>query len=407
MALPEGYHAMPPRLRHPSSSSRPRRWAGRLALLASLAAIAIAAVGPAQAEAAPLPEQGLYEQCAPRTNTCGERLQMMADAGFTHVLNYTSWFGSAEEIRRYADQAAAAGIKLIWPLNDHAWRDGTDLIDHYRYLGPSCLCATNAAFKQFAIGLVKDHPATWGFYVGDELEPTAQNITQATTLAQEVKQLAPNKPTMYVALPRGGGLTEQLGPFVSTADFAGADYYPVGMDDNIANMANIAQTTQQLTSQQGRQSVLVLQAFSWSQYRTDLPSRFPTRDEMLEMRNLAIRHGEPDVLLWYAFNDVMDSDSPSSNWENVREAAFAPYIQLDGVRRCAGKSARFAVNVRAASPVRKVRVIVDGRRVPRAQKRLSRIVVRGLKPGRHKIRAVAVDGKGKRSQASQRFRRCG
>jgi hypothetical protein len=372
-----------------------------------MGAIAIATVGPAQAEATPLPEQGLYEQCAPRTNTCGERLQMMADAGFTHVLNYTSWFGSAQEIRRYADQAAAAGIKLIWPLNDHAWRDGTDLLTHYRYLGPSCLCATNAAFKQFAIGLVKDHPATWGFYIGDELLPTAENITQATTLAQEVKQIAPNKPTMYVALPRGEGLTEQLAPFVSTADFAGADYYPVGMDDNIANTANIAQTTRQLTSQQGRRSVLVLQAFSWSQYRTDLPSRFPTRDEMLLMRNLAIRHGEPNLLLWYAFNDVMDSDSPSSNWENVREAAFAPYIQLDGVRRCAGKSARFAVNVRAASPVRKVRVIVDGKQVRRAQRRLSRIVVRGLKPGRHKIRVVAVDGKGKRSQAAQKFRRCG
>jgi hypothetical protein len=405
MALPEGYHAMPPQARHTSNPSRRR--SGRLGLLLSLAALAIAALGTGQAQAASLPEQGLYEQCAPRSNTCGGRLGTMAAAGFTHVLNYTAWFGSAQEVRRYADEAAAAGVKVIWPLNDPAWRNGTDLRSHYRYLGPDCQCQTNAEFKQFAIGLVKDHPATWGFYIGDEALPTAENITQVNTLSSEVKQLAPNRPTMYVALPREGGLTQQLAPFVSTADYAGADHYPVGMDDDIAKMANIAEETRQLTSQQGRRSVLVLQAFSWSQYRTDLPSRFPTRDEMLQMRNLAIRHGEPDVLLWYAYNDIVESDSPASNWENVREAAFAPYVQLDGVRRCAGRSARFAVNVRTASPVRKVKVTVDGKPVRRAQKRLSRIVVRGLKPGRHKIRAVAVDGKGKRSQATQKFRRCG
>jgi hypothetical protein len=363
-------------------------------------------VGPAQAEAAPLPQQGLYEQCAPRSNTCAERLQMMAAAGFTHVLNYTSWFGSAQEIRRYADQAAAAGLKLIWPLNDHAWRDGTNLLTHYRYLGPSCLCVTNAAFKQFALGLVKDHPATWGFYVGDELLPTTQNITQATALSQEVKQIAPDKPTMYVALPRDD-LTAQLDPYVPTADFAGADYYPVGMDPNVENMAGVAQTTRQLTDKHGKNSVLVLQAFSWSQYRSDLAPRFPTRDEMLRMRNLAIRHGEPDLLFWYAFNDILDSDSPATNWDNVREAAFAPYIQLDGVRRCAGRRFNFAVNVRAASRVRNVRVLVDGKLVRRTVKERSRIAVPGLKPGRHKIRVIATDSSGKRSVQSQKFRRCG
>jgi hypothetical protein len=136
---------------------------------------------------------------------CGERLQTMADAGFETVLNCTAWYGSAEEVQEFADQAAAAGIKVIWPLNAHAWRDGTDLVDYYEFLGPDCGCDTNAEFKQFALGLVKDHPATWGFYVGDEQLPTAQNISDVKALSAEVEQIAPGKPTMFVQLPRGPG----------------------------------------------------------------------------------------------------------------------------------------------------------------------------------------------------------
>jgi hypothetical protein len=398
---------MPPTTRHPSSSSRPIRRARALAVLGALAAIAVAMVGPAQAEAAPLPQQGLYEQCAPHSTTkpdCGDRLQTMADAGFTHVLNYTAWYGSAEEIRRYADQAAAAGIKLIWPLNDHAWRDGTNLLTHYKYLGPSCLCVTNAAFKQFALGLVKDHPATWGFYVGDEVLPTAENLAQVSALSQEVKQIAPGKPTLYVALPRDN-LTAQLDPYVPTADYAGADYYPVGMEPSVENMAGIAQTTRQLTGKHGKQTVLVVQAFSWSQYQPHRAPRFPTRDEMLRMRNLAIRHGEPQLMLWYAFNDVMDSGDPARNWQNVRDAAFAPYIQVDRARRCTGGRG-FAVSVRAASRVRQVRVLIDRKVVRRTQKARFRVSVRGLRRGRHKLSVIATDSSGKRSQDSQKFRYC-
>ena len=157
----------------------------RAAILALLGCIAIfLLLTPAPAKAA-LPPQGVYEQCAPATQDCGARLQTIADAGFQYVLNYTAWYGSAEQVRQYADEAQAAGIKLIWPLNDHAWRDGTDLRSYYRYLGPDCPCSTNAQFKQWALGLVKDQPATWGFYDGDELSTTSQKDYQTTFIEQE------------------------------------------------------------------------------------------------------------------------------------------------------------------------------------------------------------------------------
>jgi hypothetical protein len=281
---------------------------------------------PPAAEAA-LPPQGVYEQCAPNSTTedCGQRLKTIADAGFEYVLNYTAWFGSTEQVRHYADEARSAGVKLIWPLNDHAWRDGTNLRSYYRYLGPDCPCSSNAEFKRWAVGLVKDHPATWGFYVGDELAPTSQNISQTKALANEVKSIAPGKPTLYITTPNDNGvLTSQLEPFEQTADYVGADYYPVGKGNDIDALSAYASQTRELASQYGRKPAFVLQAFSWSEYDPSYADRFPSRAEMQTMRDTAIKDGAPQMMLWYAFNDVMDSDDPAGNWENVKGAAFAP-----------------------------------------------------------------------------------
>src|SRR3954468_4613857 len=235
--------------------------AARTALLAALGSMAILLLwGPSPAKAA-LPPQGVYEQCAPNSTTedCGARLRMIADAGFKYVLNYTAWYGSAEQVRHYADQAQAAGIQLIWPLNDHAWRDGTNLRSYYRFLGPDCPCSNNAQFKQWALGLVKDHAATWGFYVGDELSPTAQNVSQTTALAHEVKSIAPNKPTLYVTIPNDNGvLTSQLEPFEQTADYVGGDYYPVGKGNNMDALSGYAEDARRLAAQYSRRPVFVL-----------------------------------------------------------------------------------------------------------------------------------------------------
>jgi hypothetical protein len=308
---------------------------------------------------AALPPQGVYEQCAPNSTSedCGARLRTIADAGFQYVLNYTAWFGNAQQVRQYADQAQAAGIKLIWPLNDHAWRDGTDLRSYYRYLGPDCPCSNNAQFKQWAIGLVKDHPATWGFYVGDELEPTSQNVSQTNALAQEVKSIAPARPTLYVTIPNDNGvLTTQLQPFARTADYVGADYYPVGKGNNLAATSGYAEDTRRITAQAGTRPAFVLQAFSWSEYDPSYADRFPTRGEMQTMRDLSIGSGDPQMLLWYAFNDVMDSSDPQGNWDDVKAAAFAPYVKVTGVggKRCVPRL-KAKVSVLANSAIRKVR----------------------------------------------------
>jgi hypothetical protein len=393
----------------PMPVGRGRR-AGLLALLASLVVLAFGIAAPAPAQAA-LPPQGLYEQCAPNSTTtdCGARLREMAAAGFKYVLNYTAWYGTPAQIRSYADQAQAAGIKLIWPLNHPAWRDGADLRSTYKYLAPSCGCDTNTAFKQFALGLVKDHPATWGFYIGDELLPTPQNISQVEALSNEVKAIAPDKPTMYVAMPRNEDLTQQLEPFASSADYPGADYYPLtDRNSNLGGVPEFASTTHDLATDAGRRPVVALQAFSWSQYLPNRGWRFPTEAEMQTMRDLAIRHGNPEMIFWYAYNDLVESDAPDTNWRNLQQAAFAPYIQVDGARaKCAGARVKLRVTVRTASQLRKMKATVDGRRVLRTNSELSKVAVRRLAPGRHRLRIVATDSSGNTGQQILKLRRCG
>jgi hypothetical protein len=367
------------------------------------------AVSAAPAQAA-LPPQGVYEQCAPNSKTedCGARLQMIADAGFKYVLNYTAWYGSAEQVRHYADEAQAAGLKVIWPLNDHAWRDGTDLRSYYRYLGPDCDCSTNAQFKQWALGLVKDHPATWGFYVGDELSPTSTNISQTKALASEVKSIAPEKPTLYVTIPNDDGvLTSQLEPFEQTADYVGADYYPVGKGNKLDALTGYAEDTQRLASQYGRRPMFVLQAFSWSEYDPSYADRFPTRSEMQSMRDAAITSGDPQMLLWYAYNDVVDSSDPMGNWSDVKAAAFAPYLRVTGVssKRCVGRL-KARVSVRANAAIGNVRAKLDGRAVLKTSREQAKLPRVRLSRGRHILRVTATDRQGKASNQVLRFRSC-
>ncbi len=384
---------------------------GRRAPLAFLALIGCMATfslfGPARAHAA-LPPQGVYDQCAPATQDCDANLRAIADAGFKYVLNYTVWFGSADQVRHYADQAQADGLEVIWPLNDHAWRDGTDLRSYYRYLGPDCPCSSNAEFKRWALDLVKDHPATWGFYVGDELSPTPQNISQTKALASEVKSIAPDKPTLYVTIPDDNGvLTSQLEPFEQTADYVGADYYPVGKGNNVDALTGYADDTRRLAGQYGRQPMFVLQAFSWSSYEAGAPDRFPTRGEMQSMRDQAISAGNPQMMLWYAYNDVMRSSNPQGNWESVKAAAFAPYVRVTGVsgRRC-GPKLKAKVSVRANSAIRKVRAKLDGRSVLKTRRERAKLPRLRLSSGRHVLRVTATDRQGKASSQSVRFRIC-
>jgi peptidoglycan/xylan/chitin deacetylase (PgdA/CDA1 family) len=330
-----------PNVPHPTVATRLARLA--VALIAALplappADLAAAQVAPrtpltVQVPPGAIPPQGLYEGCAPgvAAEACVAHLATIDAAGFRYVLNYSSWYGSPAEVLRYADAATALGLQLIWPLNHPAWRGQGSLAATYPDLsGKRDL--SNADLTAFAVGLVVDHPATWGFYIGDEV-PRAE-AEEVGALSAQLRRLAPAQPQLYVARPGAA----QLRPFASFADFAGVDAYPVGSND--PPVRDAARAAAAVTAATDAQTAMVLQAFSWSQYRPEaLPPLYPSGGSLLAMRNAAIRHADPAMILWYSYQDILRSDRPRRRWCELSRAAFSTARVgasgfARGLRRC-------------------------------------------------------------------------
>ena len=125
------------------------------------------------------------------------------------------------------------------------------------------------------------------------------------------------------------------------------------------------------------------------------------------MRDAAISDGDPQMMLWYAFNDVMDSSDPAGNWNDVKAAAFAPYLRVTGLssKRCIGRL-KARVSVRANVAIRKVRAKLDGRAVLKTNREQAKLPRVRLSRGRHVLRVSATDRQGKGSEQVLRFRSC-
>jgi hypothetical protein len=306
--------------RPPFRPSFGKRVAAIFALSAILAGPGVgAATGSGHPRVPALPPQGLYEGCAPGASgdTCIEHLAAIRAAGFRYVLNYSAWYGSPTEILRYADAAAKLGLQLIWPLNNPAWRGLGDLDTTYSSLVGGDAGLSNAELTLLAVRLVANHPATWGFYIGDEL-PAAE-VGRVRDLSATVRGLAPEKPQLYIARP---GIAK-LQPFAGIADVAGADTYPIGSGDPA--VGPVARSAQAAATGAGARTAMVLQAFSWSQYAPTIHTpRYPNFHSLRAMRNEAIHYAHPSMILWYSYQDILRSEAPRTHWRNLTNAAFTP-----------------------------------------------------------------------------------
>ncbi|HWH44927.1 MAG TPA: hypothetical protein VNT32_09365 [Thermoleophilaceae bacterium] len=308
----------------PTSPKRFRPLWRRVALLTTLVAALSGASAPGASAA--LPPQGLYESCAPRggSDLCPSRLRKIASGGFTRVLNYGAWGGDLRGLEEYIAEAERLGIQLIWPLNHPDWRNGGDLIRRYPGLAADCGCSDRTGFIQFVTSVVRHRGATWGWYIGDEV-PLDQ-VEAVRALSALIRGLDPAHPQLYIAHENSGTRGRNLEPFAGLADLVGADFYPVGMGDTVEVVGELSASVQSLASRNGRQSAFVLQSFSWAAYpQFTMPDpRWPTRDEMQRMRDLALQHAQPGLILWYSMQDLERADDPALRWSNLVSAAFAP-----------------------------------------------------------------------------------
>jgi hypothetical protein len=289
------------------------------------AAVVLAAcmvgLGPASARAeppSPGAQHGVYEECAPSHRGCLARLDQIARGGFKVVLNYTQWSGSTRQIRRYARRAAADGLELIWPLNAPAWRGRGHLRATYPELRHECRCATDRGLLRFAVRLARSESATWGYYVGDQLDPGER--ARIRTLAKRVRALDDARPLLLVAFG-GDCVVRRIGAFAPFVDVLGVDSYPYGQGGDAAQVGDDAAALSRVAADSGRRSAMVLQSFSFHQYFPSRRPRWPTREEMRRMRDLALAHN-PGLVLWYSYYDVKRADRPGKRWRRLIDAAF-------------------------------------------------------------------------------------
>jgi hypothetical protein len=300
---------------------------GRLphVLVGSLLTLALLAGAPGRAAAAPLPPQGVYEGCAPGTaaapmQACADRLQRIRAAGFTIVLNYSALYGSPAQVRAYGQAAERLGIRLIWPLHHRDLYSRPDVASTFKAMSSACGCSRPQDLIPFMVGVVRDLPATFMYYVGDETPRELHDPMAANS--RLVAQADPSHPRFYVSM-EFSDFGANLEPFADDADVLAGDPYPVGGSDRLEDVADATRAVQRIADAHGRQAAMVLQSFSWGPDFQARPERWPTPDEYRTMRDLALANGRPRFILWWAAYVIFRSSDAERRWADLVAGAWA------------------------------------------------------------------------------------
>jgi len=247
----------------------------------------------------------------------------MAAAGFKLVINYDEMYGDASFQKAYLDHAQSVGMKVIIALNNPTFYRGKSLGLKFPALAQTCNCTDNTSFIRYVVNLVKHHPAVWGYYIGDEVDP-GDHDQMKSELADLVHQLDPKHPRLFIdtaghstAVWRGNS------PFYDTADVIGSDFYPVREESSdypsLDQTAMVASGIQAYANAHGENAAIVLQAFSRSEYGVS-GDPYPTADQMKTMLSQTLANAHPRIILWYSYYDTMSSENATQNWNNLKAA---------------------------------------------------------------------------------------
>jgi hypothetical protein len=276
----------------------------------------------AQPATGPSDGYGIYESCSPKNeSTCLSHLDDMAAAGFKLVINYDQLSGDAAFQKAYLDHAQAVGMKVILAMTDPDFYNGKDLDQAFPKLAETCDCNNNQGFITYVVNLVKNHPALWGYYIGDEVDVENHDAMKAD-LADVVHQADPNHPRLFIDNP-GHDVTVWRGnsPFFDTSEVIGSDFYPVR--DKSPGYPTLDQTgqfaagVQAYANAHNEGSAIVLQAFSYSNYSI-AGQPYPTASQMKDMLSQTLANSHPRIVLWYSYYDTMSSSNPTQNWNTLK-----------------------------------------------------------------------------------------
>lgn len=275
--------------------------------------------------------QGIYQDCnldgqacsGPTGDTAISQLDKIAKGGFTLVLNYSAFWGTAAQLTAYAAEANKVGVNILWAFDDpdfakYASKSGNYLITDYSELSATCKCTTNKGFIQYVVALTSKFPATYGYSIADE--PVVSTSSQVKALYTIVHAADPNHVAIVNATyddatqPTLADIQKNLDPF-NFANLLGADFYPWGTGAPISNEVPASANTQTVANNYGKDSFMVLQAYSWKQEDPSVCSgtcTFPSQSQMQTMLDDAAANMTPDFFLWYDYWDTMNANQWSA-----------------------------------------------------------------------------------------------
>ena len=232
-----------------------------------------------------------YGEERPYLSEATDRLAAIRAAGLRVVLNYATQAMPLDEALHYARDAKAAGVKVIWNLSDYRTQFGNLL--------------TGQAEKLDFVDRTKYLPATWGYYVGDEVEEGTAEAAAMRRLTQAVETRT-TRGTLYVARP----WPDKVRPFAEMADYVGSDPYPICAPPGLASpepgVSEVGSWLGEMVRRAGQRPVMVLQAFSWSQYDPEVEPCWPSAEQIAAARVKAEKSASPRLILWYCLHCITD-----------------------------------------------------------------------------------------------------
>jgi hypothetical protein len=310
---------------------------------------AVRIVTMSTAASRPLDGYGIYESCDPHFATvCYNRLNYIAAGGFSEIVDYSAFSPDTTiyDIIAYANYANLVGMKIIWPFDDFVYskNNATDVLSQYptlvQSINSSGLCShpvnTNYWLVACVTIITASHPGTWGYYIGDELpasdEPKVRHVVDA------ILDWNKNALRLFMAADKDGhpnssvlnayGRNYDDGSYsVADANVIAQDYYPIGTRQQNSAGADTGQVAGSLNSFAKKNDIsygLALQAQSLYQYQTTYPwctsqeaCPYPTVTQERSMLSAVLAQGQPRIVMWYSYFDLLNSDDYMMHWTDL------------------------------------------------------------------------------------------
>ena len=286
-----------------------------------------------------LPPQGIFDGCDIDLilAACEARLHTVAAAGLKLIVEPIPSYSNA--LWGYLGVLHHEGLQAMWEVTDPGWWGynssgpfgysdaGASMLTDgiYASWAHGCGCQTNAQLLAFIVATLTASSATYGWDVPHDSELSGklpytreQALSGIRAFTAELRALAPDSRTLMSAW--GLLATTQLEQAYGLADLTAQEAYPVGdfgaqsvnMDRAAVEVGQAAQATQQIADRHHGPSALILQSFSWGECTADAQARradpsspYPDAAELLTMRNAALSHSHPALILWYDLEETI------------------------------------------------------------------------------------------------------